>query len=640
MHERPRILICDDEPQITASIKALLDVFEKYRIETTNSSRHALSMIQADAPDLVILDVMMPEMTGFQLLDSIDRLRTDSAFIMVTGESSVDTAIKAIRKGAVDYLRKPFEPDELVIRVENVLKQRRMRHEQLSVEAENRELEDRLRQSHKMEAIGTLAGGIAHDFNNVLSIILGNAELALTMLPESDDCYQNLEQIFEASLRAKDMIRQLLSFSRKEESSRRPLRINGVINESLKLLRASMPANICIALELDREDCTVIGDATQLHQILLNLCTNAAHAMEKDGGVLTLRVSSEYLDNTAAANLELEAGRFAHLIIADTGKGIDRAIINRIFDPYFTTKEVGKGTGMGLAVVHGIVKTSGGAIRVSSAPGCTEFHLYLPRVDAIPVVEAITFDRRQLPGGREHILLVDDEEMLVFMMQQTLEQLGYKVTGFTRSEAAHRAFEANPHSYDILITDMTMPGMTGTSLARAVKQLRNIPVILCTGYNEQIDDENAQSLGIQALIMKPVGMQQLAKTIRNVLEPLSSERRKASRFRAPAGTYVFLRSHPQRRFNLLDIGLNGLSYCHDLEDMPRDGQDNLSLMVPGGEFFISGISCRNVSDVPLVEIGNDNTCGFRRGVRFEDLNEMHIELLTQFIQNHATEILH
>ena len=644
MENRPRILICDDEPLMTASIKAVLDNGD-YQVQITNSSRHALTLIHAESPDLVILDVMMPEMTGFELLDAVDRGCCDAAFIIVTGEASVDSAIKAIRKGAGDYLRKPFEPDELIIRVENVLRQRQMKHDNGCHLAEKRQLENQLRQSQKMEAIGTLAGGIAHDFNNVLSIILGNAELALADMSSEHPAHLNLERILTASLRAREMIQQLLSFSRKEKSGRKPLRLNSVITESLKLMRASLPANISIERDICTTECITIADATQIHQIMLNLCTNAAHAMEPDGGVLTIRLDPVTLDS-AAADMNLAPGRYARLVVADTGHGIEKDIINRIFDPYFTTKETGKGTGMGLSVVHGIIKGYGGAIRAFSGPDrFTEFHLYLPKVEAIIDAEPAIFNQQHLTGGHEHILVVDDEEMLVDMMRQVLEQLGYKVSPHTDSAEALKAFLGCPRRFDLLITDMTMPGMTGTGLAKAVKVVRDdLPIILCTGFNEQISQENAQSLGIQSLIMKPVGMQQLAETIRSVLMPVSTERRKNPRFGAPAGTFVISRTHPYERFSLVDIGVCGLAYRHEMETVPGHPSDQLAIMTPDGEIFVSGIRCHGVSDIPA----DSSIPGFplpeagqaRRGVRFEGLTMLQTELIDKFIRNHATERLH
>jgi DNA-binding response OmpR family regulator len=638
MENRPRILICDDEPLMTTSIKAILDT-DNYRVQTTNSSRHALTLINAECPDLVILDVMMPEMTGFEVLDAVDRQYCDTAFIIVTGEASVDSAIKAIRKGASDYLRKPFEPDELTIRVENVLQQRQMKRENVCVQAEKRQLENQLRQSQKMEAIGTLAGGIAHDFNNVLSIILGNAELALADMIEDHAVHQNLERILTASLRAREMIQQLLSFSRKEESGRKPLRLNSVIAESLKLMRASLPTNITIERDVSETECITVADATQIHQIMLNLCTNAAHAMEFGGGVLTIRLDPVTLDSAAAADLELAPGNYARLVVADTGHGIEKDIINRIFDPYFTTKETGKGTGMGLSVVHGIIKGSGGAIKAFSGPGrFTEFHLYLPRVEAIIHTQPAIFNQQHLPGGNEHILIVDDEEMLLDMMRQVLDQLGYTVSAYTDSAEAFKAFLAGPGVYDLLITDMTMPGMTGTGLAKAVKAVRkNLPIILCTGFNEQISQENSQSLGIQSLIMKPVGMQQLAEAIRNVLVPVSTERRKNPRFGAPAGTFVISSTHPYERFSLVDICRAGLAYSHEMESVPDHPSDQLAIMTPDGEILVSGIGCHIVSDIP-VESGilPPEASQARRGVRFEGLTMLQTELIDRFIRNHAT----
>jgi CheY-like chemotaxis protein len=331
------------------------------------------------------------------------------------------------------------------------------------------------------------------------------------------------------------------------------------------------------------------------------------------------------------------------MVVADTGHGIDKVIIDRIFDPYFTTKETGKGTGMGLSVVHGIIKSCGGTIRAFSRPGrFTEFHLYLPRIDATIETEPTIFNQQHLPGGREHILIVDDEVMLVDMMQQVLEQLGYTVSTHCDSADALRAFKACPRAYDLLITDMTMPGMTGTDLAKAVKAVRReLPIILCTGFNEQISQENAQSLGIQSLIMKPVGMQQLAETIRKVLVPLSTERRKSPRFKAPADTFVISRRHPYEQFNLLDIGMSGLAYSHEMGSVSDHSSDQLAIMTPDGEIVIDGIHCKSVSNIPAGHaFPHPEADHTRCGVRFEGLTMLQTERIGQFIQNHAKNRLH
>jgi CheY-like chemotaxis protein len=298
---------------------------------------------------------------------------------------------------------------------------------------------------------------------------------------------------------------------------------------------------------------------------------------------------------------------------------------------------------MGLSVVHGIIKGNGGSIRAFSKPGrFTEFHLYLPRVNAVIDSEPAIFDRRQLPGGHEHILIVDDEEMLVEMMRQVLKQLGYTVSAHTDSAAALSAFLACPRGYDLLITDMTMPGMTGTDLTKAVKAVRNeIPVILCTGFNEQLSDKNAKSFGIQALIMKPVGMRQLAETIRNVLVPLSTERRKNPRFGVPEGTFVISRTHPYQRFSLVDIGISGLAYAHEMESELGSPSDQLAIMTPDGEIFVSGIRCQNVSNIPAGSgISLPEASQARRGVSFVCLTPLQTELINRFIHTHATELLH
>jgi signal transduction histidine kinase len=641
MENRPRLLICDDEPLMAESIKAVLGA-TKYQIQTTSDPHQALGLIHSELPDLVILDVMMPGMTGFEIIDAVDRQRCDAAFIIVTGETSVDSAIKAIRKGASDYLRKPFEPDELIIRVEKVLKQRQMKRDHICFAAEKEQLQSQLRQSHKMEAIGTLAGGIAHDFNNILSIILGNTELALADMSSNQGVRQNLDQILTASLRAREMIQQLLSFSRNEESYRKPLSLNRVIADSLKLMRSSLPTNISIEREICDTDCTIIADATQLHQVMLNLCTNAAHAMEPDGGVLTVRLESLVIDSaTATGNGSLPPGNYARLVVSDTGQGIEKKIIDRIFDPYFTTKETGKGTGMGLSVVHGIIKGSGGTIQAFSQLGqFTEFHIYLPTVNVAVDTKPVLLTHQHLTGGHEHILLVDDEAMLVDIMRQVLEQLGYTVSAHTNSGDALNAFLSTPRAYDLLITDMTMPGMTGTALAKAVREVRReMPIILCTGFNEQLCDENLDVLGVKALIMKPVGMQQLAETIRSVLVPASKERRRYQRYIAPAGTFVISSKYPYERCNLVDISIGGLAYCHEIEHASPPMEEQLSIMAPDGEIFIADMHCRTVSNIPA---GNDlplpQPGQARRGVCFENLSLHQKKRINQFIRKYTTDL--
>ena len=639
METLPKILVCDDEPLITESIRELLTAGNNYQIHTTNSSHHALELIRDTTPDLVILDVMMPEMTGFEMLDAVSNDMAGTSYIFVTGESSIDSAIEAIQKGASDYLKKPFEPEELRIRVANVLRQRRIRQEKYSMEAEKKLLESQLRHAQKMEAIGTLAGGIAHDFNNVLSIILGNSELALQQLPRNHDAYPHLDQIHTASLRAREMIKQLLNFSRKDEADMVPLALNRVIDDSLKLIRASLPTNITIERDISGEDCVMIADATQIHQIIFNLCINSAHSMEARGGILCIRLKPAILNSTTAEDLGIAPGNYLHLVVADTGRGIKSDVIDRIFDPYFTTKETGKGTGMGLAVVHGIVKRCGGAIRASSVPDrSTEFHLYFPASDATIAREQSVVDRRKLPRGTERILLVDDEIMLVRMLQRILEQLGYEVTAFVNSRSALEALTERPHDFDLIITDMTMPDMTGLELIRAANRVRNhFPAILCTGYNKQVSQESAGALGIRYLLTKPVSIEDLAKTVRKVLTPDSSDRRRHPRFCAPDGTYVACDARPTLHFNMLDIGVSGMSFSHDRLQEPDSGAFELSIITADGNCIVSGLKCRLVTDMPD---DRPDSPGMRSGVCFQHLSSHQRDQIEHFISNHATQILH
>jgi DNA-binding NtrC family response regulator len=626
----PRILICDDEPLISSSIKSLLEIGSNYQVQTLNNPLEALRLIHDSPPDLVILDVMMPEMTGFQVLDAINRNIVDTAFVFITGETSIDAAIEAIRKGASDFLRKPFEPEELIIRVRKVLQQRQMRLENVRMEIEKQQLESQLRHSHKMEAIGTLTGGIAHDFNNVLGIIIGNTELAQLYLPRDHVSYPFVDQIHSASMRAKDMIRQLLNFSRKEEMNLQPVSLNTTIVDSLTLMRASLPSNIIIERDIADAACITLADVTQIHQIIYNLCTNSSHAMEMDGGKLGIKLAPIVLDADRAAELGVNPGNYAHLIVSDTGKGMPADVMSRIFDPYFTTKETGKGTGLGLSVVHGIVRRYGGAIRVSSVINShTAFDVYFPCVEKFTHTESEAATKHKVPGGNERILIVDDENMLVGLWQNMLEQLGYTVTAFTNSAHALAAFLLKPHSFDIMITDMTMPHLSGVDLIKAVKEVRrDMPVVLCTGYNKLISEANAHSLGIKQVVMKPFGIETLARAIRQSLLP-EVNRRRRPRFKAADGLYVISQSNPSQRLPLLDFGIAGLAYKNGVEAGAEDATDLVTIVADNGKLFIPNLLCRNVSTIAVDEPGTSYT---RRGLAFESPSQSQLDQLAHLIE--------
>jgi PAS domain S-box-containing protein len=386
-------------------------------------------------------------------------------------------------------------------------------------QAEKREIEAQLQQAQKMESIGTLAGGIAHDFNNIMGIIVGNTELALDDVPKWNSAYYSLEEIKKASLRAKNIVKQLLSFSRKTDQKLQPIQIVLVIKDALKFLRSTIPTTINIHQNIQTAEETILADPTQINQIIMNLCINASHAMEQTGGDLSVTVKKVILDNNSAKNnSDLKSGAHIKIMISDTGPGIDPKIIDQIFDPYFTTKEVGKGSGMGLAVVHGIVKNHNGAITVDSGLGKgTKFIIFFPLVSKKAMIESKT--SQDIPRGNETILFVDDEISIVKMVQRMFERLGYKVETATTPQDALERFSLNPDHFDLVITDMTMPQMTGVKLSKKLMAIReDIPIIICTGHSTLVDEERAKDLGLAAYVMKPIDLQQTAQTIRKVLE--------------------------------------------------------------------------------------------------------------------------
>jgi len=389
------------------------------------------------------------------------------------------------------------------------------------MEEEREKLEAQLRQAQKMEAIGTLAGGIAHDFNNILAIIMTNVELAELKLGGESPIGQNLHVTLKAIHRARDLIRQILTFSRVSEQKPQPLHLIPLIKQVMELLRATLPSSIEIRREIEsaRGDDLILADATQVHQVLMNLVTNAAHAMRERGGLLTVTLACVGFDPGDGDRPEqLHPGEYLKLTVEDTGHGMDRTTVERIFDPYFTTKNPGEGTGLGLAVVHGIVKSQGGAIQVYSEPGRgSAFHVYLPRLDRADVSEAMGLG--QIPRGRERILLVDDEEELAHAGKQMLEHLGYRVCTMTNSLDALVLFRQQPHHFDLVITDYTMPGMTGADLARAMMKLRpDVPIIIMTGFNERITEHQTREMGIRAFVMKAFTIRDFAETVRRVLD--------------------------------------------------------------------------------------------------------------------------
>lgn len=391
-------------------------------------------------------------------------------------------------------------------------------------EHETKLMEKKLQQAEKMEAIGTLAGGIAHDFNNILSAIVGYTELAMMVDVIDQERSKYLEQVLKASRRAKDLVSQILTFSRRNEVKQTPIRVDLIVKEALKFIRASIPSTIDIRDEI-QETRRVMADPIQIYQIVINLCSNAGFAMKESGGVLTVTLREEIIEekNGIDARLALSPGHYIGLKVEDTGEGISPELMDSIFDPFFTTKASGEGTGMGLAVVHGIVQSLKGAIDVKSEPGKgASFHVLIPSIhQQIDASSVSSFQANHgVEKGNERILYIDDEPQLAQSNQLLLERLGYQVTAMTDSSEALLLFKSNPDHFDLVITDLLMPDMTGDLLAREVMEIRpEIPVIICSGFTGDIKEDELKAIGIRAFLMKPFSLSELAQTIRTVLDP-------------------------------------------------------------------------------------------------------------------------
>jgi signal transduction histidine kinase/CheY-like chemotaxis protein len=393
--------------------------------------------------------------------------------------------------------------------------------DRVKAEQERRKLETQLRQAQKLEAIGTLAGGIAHDFNNILAAILGYAEIAREDSQPDSSLIGDIDQIIVAGNRARALVQQILAFSRQAEIEQIPLRLSIIAREAIKLLRSSLPSTIRIIADIDHETGLVLADPTQVHQVLMNLCTNAYHAMEKQGGVLRISLRQRALAMAEIEdNSEALPGEYVQLTVTDTGPGIPPEIRDRIFDPYFTTKEQGKGTGLGLAIVRGIVIGCGGFITCRSTVGeGSEFCASLPAIKREEKPGAARQADAEEETGSETILFVDDEEMLVSMGVTMLQRMGYRVTGCSDSRAALELFRQTPRDFDLVITDQTMPYLTGIDLAAAILEIRpEMPIILCTGYSNLVSEEKAMAAGIKGFAIKPLTRKDVATMIRMVLK--------------------------------------------------------------------------------------------------------------------------
>jgi PAS domain S-box-containing protein len=415
--------------------------------------------------------------------------------------------------------------DELELRVQERTAELSAAYESLQRETEeHRQTEEKLRQAQKMEALGTLAGGIAHDFNNILASVLGFTEMAIDDVEDRPLVARNLNNVLKSAMRARELVKQILAFSRKTKYERSPQSLSPVVKETVQLLRASIPATVDMKLVLTATSDTVLASPVEIQQILMNLATNASIAMEQKGGTMEVSLADiDFEPDSPVFGPDVEPGEYIQLTVKDTGVGMEPGIMKRVFEPFFTTREVGKGSGMGLAVVYGIVRDLQGTITVESEAGKgSTFRVTLPKVKSVEKEGHLPVVR--VPGGKERILFVDDEEMLVEWGQNVLQRLGYTVTGTTDSTAAFTAFSADPARFDLVITDQTMSRMAGIELARMLLAVRpDIPIILCTGHSETVSPERAKETGIREFLMKPLARQELAAAVRRVLDGKGEE---------------------------------------------------------------------------------------------------------------------
>ena len=545
------ILIVDDDVETLSLLSDLLYA-SGYRVRAADNGQLAVKSAKIKSPDLILLDVRMPEMDGYEVCHQLksDPVTREIPVIFISAYGETINKVTGFDLGGVDFITKPFDGLDVLARIRTHLDLHRLTHrlemlvdkrsadlavanqrlesqirEYADSQKEMDELARQLRQTQKLEALGTLAGGIAHDFNNILSSIIGFTELALEDVHKGSTMEDNLNEVMLAGNRAKELVNQILAFARKsEEAAPLPVKIGLVAKEVLRLLRATIPSTIKVKQDI-RSTAHVVSDPAQIHQIFMNLCTNAAQSMEASGGELQVEV----LDICLTQSLRMEAstvdpGTYVQIKISDSGCGITRENLDHIFNPYFTTKTPNEGTGLGLSVVHGIVTGTGGAIGATSRLGAgSTFTVYLPTTECCETLSHGETDAA--PRGSEGILIVDDEMAVAKMYGNALERKGYTVTICTNSQAALALFLVDPQQFDLVLTDMTMPKVTGDLLAQEMRSVRpDIPIILCTGYHKHMTEEEALQKGFDAFEMKPLTKKMLLNTVRRVLDNRKPEK--------------------------------------------------------------------------------------------------------------------
>jgi len=470
--------------------------------------------------DVVLSDYALPNYDGLSALQQVIAHDSDIPFILVSGAVGEETAVEIMKTGAKDFIMKD-NLGRLVPAIARELVDYQLRKDKSRVEQQKRDLETQLWQAQKMEAIGTLAGGVAHDFNNILTAIIGYSELAVRELDDRPETKRKIEEVVKAGNRARELVQHILAFSRKNEADRETIDMGDVVREALELLRATTPSNIEFNESISSDCGQVKANAIRIHQVILNLCTNSAYAMAEKGGVLTVSLAPVTLALGELKGRNNIPGDYVRLTISDTGTGIDEKIISKVFDPYFTTKPQGVGTGLGLALVLGIVKSHSGYITVESAKGeGTTFDIYFPldRSHMLPGLKGGD-QAKATEGGNENILVVDDEEIIIQFTKEILEGLGYRVAVARDGVEAVNLFKEDPQKFDLMITDMTMPKMMGIELSRTVLQIRpDLPIILCTGHSDQVNADIASRVGIREYCMKPISGMEMARIVRRLLD--------------------------------------------------------------------------------------------------------------------------
>ncbi len=557
-----RILSADDKAENLYMLEALLRG-HGHVVDSASNGLDALKLAERGVYDLIISDILMPRMDGFQLCRELKkdaRLRHIPFIFYTATYTDPRDASFAYSLGADRFLVKPLEPEALIRELDQVISRKapptpapesepedeaiylkeynarlvsKLEKKMLDLEAANRllqediserertarerlKLEEKLRQAQKLEAIGTLAGGIAHDFNNILAGITGFADLGLQEVNDPQAATESFREILKASGRARDLVRQILAFSRHREQDRQPLDLEIDVRDALRLLRATLPASVELCSEFEPTVSRVLADSVQIHQIVTNLVTNAWHAIGDKPGRISVQLSTFHVDaDFARTHPDLRPGRYLRLTVSDNGSGMDAVTAGRIFEPFFTTKEPGRGTGLGLSVVHGIMKSCDGAIGVYSAPGDgTTFHLYFPTLD-YDVATPATPEVSVLFGQGERILFIDDEPVLASLGAKFLTRLGY--TPVVEGDAVAALALFREQSFDLVITDLTMPQLSGIDLARKMWEIRpGTRVILTTGYSATLDSTRASEIGFRELLLKPYNVQALSDCLQRV----------------------------------------------------------------------------------------------------------------------------